>query len=364
MRRLSWRRAREHERRGSPLSSLQRRARTSGRSRAADQYLPRRAAAIDAASLREQGVARTRGLCRAAIARHADRNRGRRAHQALPASRPRPVHPAPRTAQSLLCTVSRRQLGPKARRRCDPAGPPDRISTLSPRMASARIIAATAAQLPVRNARYLLSLRRAPVCRSRTLFDVARARHAGLARGPPFGPLRRVPMPGARLEIAELLVLHLVELAEELDHLLILVAMVSGDVVSWAVPQRTPDDRDLFLAHHLARVLQMHEVLELERDVMKLHVRTGEEVHGVMIRIAAHEAEEIADPVGDAKAEHSLVERHGALDVRREKGDMSELERTDTGNLGVFGEVAPFLEQLDRRSFVVFEAQHLAHPGN
>src|SRR5215468_8686905 len=171
-------------------------------------------------------------------------------------------------------------------------------------------------------------------------------------------------MPGARLEIAELLILHLVELAEELDHLLILVAMVGGDVVSRAVPQRTPDDRDLFLAHHLARVLQMHEVLELERDVMKFHVRTGEEVHGVMIRIAAHEAEEIADPVGDAKAEHPLVERHGALDVRRVEGDVSELERPDTGDLRVLGEIAPFLEQLDRRSLVVLEGQHLAHAGN
>src|SRR5215467_3200275 len=108
----------------------------------------------------------------------------------------------------------------------------------------------------------------------------------------------------------------------------------------------------------------MHEVLELERDVMKLHVRTGEEVHGVMIRIAAHEAEEIADPVGDAKAEHPLVERHGALDVGRVEGDMSELERPDTGDLRVLGEVAPFLEQLDRRSLVVLEGQHLAHAGN
>src|SRR5262249_24109170 len=70
---------------------------------------------------------------------------------------------------------------------------------------------------------------------------------AGLARGPPLGPLRRVAVPRARFEIAELLILHLVELAEELDDLLILVAMVIGDVVAWAVPQRAPNDRDLFL---------------------------------------------------------------------------------------------------------------------
>src|SRR6516164_5125163 len=97
---------------------------------------------------------------------------------------------------------------------------------------------------------------------------------------------------------------------------------------------------------------------------MKRHVRAGEEVHGVMIRIAAHEAEEIADPVGDAKAEHPLVERHGALDVGRVEGDVSELERPDAGDMRVLGEVVPFLEQLDRRSLVVLERQHLAHAGN
>src|SRR5262245_8590552 len=183
MRRLPRRRAGEHERRGGALSSLQYRARTPHRSRAAKQYLPHGAAAIVAASLREQGVARARGLCRAAIARHADRNRGRRAHQAVPASRPQAVHPAPRAAQSLLCTVPRRQLGTKARRRRDPAGPPDRISALSPRMANAWIAAAAVAQLLVRNARRLLSLRRTRICRSRTLSDVARARHAGRDSG-------------------------------------------------------------------------------------------------------------------------------------------------------------------------------------
>src|SRR5262249_51950796 len=227
----------------------------------------------------------------------------RRAHQALPASRPRVVHPAPRAAQSLLCAVPRRQLGPQARRRRDPAGPPDRISALSPRMANARIAAAAAAQLLVRNARRLLSLGRTRISRSRTLSDVARARpagrdsggaavafrrhgvsrwtassaatpisprvdasglravkvvlrrrtpYAGLARGPPLGPLRRVAVPRAWFEVAEFLILHLVELAEELDNLLILVAMVSGDVVSRTVPQRAPDDRNLFLAHDLA----------------------------------------------------------------------------------------------------------------
>ena len=83
-----------------------------------------------------------------------------------------------------------------------------------------------------------------------------------------------------------------------------------------------------------------------------------------MIGVAAHEAEEIADPVGDAEAQHLLVERHGSLDVRREEGDVPELERSDAGDLLVLAEIAPFLEQLDRGALVVLERQHLADPRN
>src|SRR4029077_13634742 len=128
----------------------------------------------------------------------------------------------------------------------------------------------------------------------------------GLSRRPQLGPLRRVVVPGARLEIAELLVGPLVELAEELDDLFVLVAMIGGDVVTGPMPQRSPDDRHLFLSHQLARVLQVHEILELKGDVMKFGIGSGEEVHGVMIAVAAHEAEEVADPVGNAKTQHLL----------------------------------------------------------
>src|SRR5579884_3458070 len=71
-----------------------------------------------------------------------------------------------------------------------------------------------------------------------------RAPDVGLAGFPGFRPLRRVVMPGPRLEIAELLVDHLVELAEELDDLVVRIAVVGGDVVAGAVAQRSPDDRD------------------------------------------------------------------------------------------------------------------------
>ena len=63
------------------------------------------------------------------------------------------VHAPPGPAQSLLCAMPRRQLGPEARGRSDPAGTSDRIPSLSPRVAGTRIIAAAAAQLPRRDAR-------------------------------------------------------------------------------------------------------------------------------------------------------------------------------------------------------------------
>src|SRR5215831_3272232 len=55
-------------------------------------------------------------------------------------------------------------------------------------------------------------------------------------RAPHLGPLRAILMPGARIEIAERLVLHQVHLAEELDSHLVGVAVIDRDVVADDVP--------------------------------------------------------------------------------------------------------------------------------
>src|SRR5262245_57278820 len=52
--------------------------------------------------------------------------------------------------------------------------------------------------------------------------------------------LRRVAVPGPRIEIAERLVLHLVELDIELDRVLVRIAMIGCDVVAGPVPHRPP----------------------------------------------------------------------------------------------------------------------------
>src|ERR1700758_2228579 len=79
-----------------------------------------------------------------------------------------------------------------------------------------------------------------------------RAPDIGLAGDPGLRPLRGILMPGPRLEITELLVFHLIELAEQFDHLIVRIAVIGGDVVAGPVAQRSPDDRDLLLPEQVA----------------------------------------------------------------------------------------------------------------
>src|SRR5208282_3424734 len=90
-----------------------------------------------------------------------------------------------------------------------------------------------------------------------------RAPDGGVAALPGFWPLRRVLMPRPRLEIAELLVQHLVELAKKFDDLVVRIAVVGGDVVAGPMAQRSPDDRDFALAEQVAGILQVDEILQL-----------------------------------------------------------------------------------------------------
>src|SRR5689334_1418144 len=74
-------------------------------------------------------------------------------------------------------------------------------------------------------------------------------------RLPDFRALRTVAMPGARLEVAQLLILHLVELAEQLDHLIIRLAIIDRDVMARPMADRAPDDVDLVPGEHVAGIL-------------------------------------------------------------------------------------------------------------
>src|SRR5262245_54668682 len=121
---------------------------------------------------------------------------------------------------------------------------------------------------------------------------------------PDLRPLRTVRVPGTRIEEAELLVQDLIELGEELDHVLIRIAMIDRHVVSGTVAQRSPDDRDAVLREHVAAVLDRGEIADLEGDVVHPRALAAQEVHGVMVGIAAHEHEEVAVPVRYLEAQH------------------------------------------------------------
>src|SRR5580704_2202644 len=109
----------------------------------------------------------------------------------------------------------------------------------------------------------------------------------GLAGDPGLGTLRGILMPWPRLEIAEFFIQYLVEFAEVFDHLIVRVTVIGGDVMPRTMAQRSPDDRDLALAEQIARILQVDEVLQLERHVMHLGRAATDEIHRVVIAVAA-----------------------------------------------------------------------------
>src|SRR5262249_1647871 len=181
---------------------------------------------------------------------------------------------------------------------------------------------------------------------------------------PRLRPLRLVAVPGPRIEIAELLILHLVEFDIELDRVVVRVAVIGRDVVAGAMPHRAPEQLDLLGGEHLAGVLHVRDVLELERNVMQLRARALDEIDGVVIGIAAQEHEPVLDPVGDPETQSLRVEVRHDLHVVNREGDMAELERSYAVHLMMRAEIAPLLEQVDRRPVVVLESQHRSHAGH
>ena len=73
-------------------------------------------------------------------------------------------------------------------------------------------------------------------------------------------------MPGPWIEIAQLLIQHLIELGKELDHVPIGVAVIDRDIVTGTVAQRSPDDRNLVLGQYIAAMLDTREIPHLEGE--------------------------------------------------------------------------------------------------
>src|SRR5262249_4924959 len=116
-------------------------------------------------------------------------------------------------------------------------------------------------------------------------------------RPPHLRPLRPILVPGARVEIAERLVLHEVHLAEELDPNLIGVAVIDRDVVADDVAAGPPDPMTVVRGEPFAGSLNLRPILDLECDVMELRNLVHHEIDGVMIGPAAQKREGLVAPV-------------------------------------------------------------------
>src|SRR4029077_176866 len=117
---------------------------------------------------------------------------------------------------------------------------------------------------------------------ARGVASLLRPRHVVRMPGPPIirrrvvapdlRPLRAVLVPRPRLEIAELLVVHQVEIGEELDRDAVGVLVIDRDVVSDEVADRTPKQLDVLAREEVAGAVDLGFVAQLEREVVNIGV--------------------------------------------------------------------------------------------
>lgn len=96
---------------------------------------------------------------------------------------------------------------------------------------------------------------------------------------PDFRPLRLVAVPRTGLEVAKLLVFHLIELDIELHELIVLVPVKDGYVVTRTESQRSPDKRNSSPRQQVAGIFHMREVVQLKCKVMHANDVAPEEIH-------------------------------------------------------------------------------------
>jgi hypothetical protein len=82
-----------------------------------------------------------------------------------------------------------------------------------------------------------------------------------------------------------------------------------------------------------------------------------------MIAAAAQKGEEVAAPVGDAKAEESAIELHHAGDVGAGIGDVAEFERHHAGEGVVVRGEGAVGEDFERGALGMLEHQRFANAG-
>src|SRR2546430_3661054 len=106
---------------------------------------------------------------------------------------------------------------------------------------------------------------------------------------PGLRTLRIVPVPRTRVEITERLVLHLIELGEQLGNETVRATVIGEEIVSDTVPSRPPQYPVAIVAQEITRGLHVGPIAKLERRV-KVLVRTSlDEIDRMMIDSASQE---------------------------------------------------------------------------
>ena len=116
-------------------------------------------------------------------------------------------------------------------------------------------------------------------------------------------------------------------------------------------------------ARHFGGALDFRPILHLEGDVVQLRLRIIDEVHGMMIGVAAQEGEVVGMPVGDAEAEHVAIEFYGLVHVVDAIGDMAEFQRHDAGLPSVVLGEGVVGKEFDDSTFGVAEDNSIGDAG-
>ena len=93
-------------------------------------------------------------------------------------------------------------------------------------------------------------------------------------------------MPGPRLEIAELFILHLIHLNIDFHYLIGRIAVIYGYVVSRPVSKWARHDWNPALTEYVTGCLDMSHVPQFEGKMTQMKTVTANKVHCMMIGVA------------------------------------------------------------------------------
>src|SRR5215207_7882379 len=131
--------------------------------------------------------------------------------------------------------------------------------------------------------------------------------------------------------------------------------------MSWSVPPWPPGQFEVLAAEEIAGGQDLRPVLQLEGDMMHDRALASHEVHGVVVRTAAHKGKPVFDPVRDTKSQNLAVEVGEFFRIIDAERQMPELKRTNSGDSRVLGDWGLLGEHFKYRALGILEAQHSRH---